>query len=344
MNTRHQDMPDGGPADTATARIFVVAPRTDDPGNFIRDSLRVAQFSDRHGFTGILLFTGNNVALDAWSMAHRILSSTRNLSPLIAVNPIYSHPFTTAKMISSIAQLFDRKVFLNMVTGATTSDLVGLGDHRSHAERYERLEEYIAVVSALCTNPRPLNYDGNYYKASQLKLHPPLLAEFAPEFLIAGGSDNARRLSASSGSIAMQMLPPDLDEGLVGVSGVNMGILTRESKDEAWAAARQRFPDTVEGKTVLSMTMANTDSIWKKRLYAAGGNQVLHENGYWLSPFMNYQADCPYLVGSYFDVASFIKKVIEKGIKTIILDVIPDEEELVHIQRAMVLSASLADH
>ena len=47
--------------------------------------------------------------------------TTERLSPLIAVNPISMHPFTAAKCISSLANLYSRKVFLNMVAGTALS-------------------------------------------------------------------------------------------------------------------------------------------------------------------------------------------------------------------------------
>ena len=90
--------------------------------------MRVARFSDRNGFAGILLFSGNDMFVEPWSMAQHILAHTEQGSPLIAVNPIYMHPFTVAKFVSSFALLYHRKVYLNMITGTATSDLRGLGE------------------------------------------------------------------------------------------------------------------------------------------------------------------------------------------------------------------------
>ena len=90
--------------------------------------MRVARFGDRNGFAGILLFAGNDTLVEPWSMAQHILAHTAESSPLIAVNPIYMHPFTVAKIVSSFALLYRRKVYLNMITGTATSDLQGLGE------------------------------------------------------------------------------------------------------------------------------------------------------------------------------------------------------------------------
>ena len=113
-------------------RVFPAIPRNPDSAKYIDELMRVARFSDRNGFAGILLFAGNDTLVEPWSIAQHILAHTAESSPLIAVNPIYMHPFTVAKFISSFAVLYHRKVYLNMITGTATSDLQGLGEQLSH--------------------------------------------------------------------------------------------------------------------------------------------------------------------------------------------------------------------
>jgi alkanesulfonate monooxygenase SsuD/methylene tetrahydromethanopterin reductase-like flavin-dependent oxidoreductase (luciferase family) len=94
-------------------RVFPAIPRNPDPAKCIDELMRVARFSDRNGFAGILLFAGNDTLVEPWSIAQHILAHTSESSPLIAVNPIYMHPFTVAKFVSSFALLYHRKVYLN---------------------------------------------------------------------------------------------------------------------------------------------------------------------------------------------------------------------------------------
>jgi len=54
--------------------------------------------------------------------------------------------------------------------------------------------------------------------------------------------------------------------------------------------------------------MENTDSVWKRRLHEAGKTGELRENGFWLLPFLTYQADCPYLVGSYAEIGATLRR------------------------------------
>ena len=57
---------------------------------------------------------------------------------------------------------------------------------------------------------------------------------------------------------------------------------------------------------------------------------VTSEN--WMWPFQNYQTFCPYLVGSYEEVADEVSRYIRSGFKSFILDIPPSHEELLHTQ------------
>jgi alkanesulfonate monooxygenase len=321
----------------AKLRIFPAVSRNRDPAKYVEELMRIAHFSDRNGFSGILLFAGNDVFVEPWSMAQHILAHTQRSSPLIAVNPIYMHPFTAAKLVSSFALLYGRKVYLNMITGTATSDLHGLGDDHSHESRYSRLGEFISLVRELLTSARPVNFRGQFYTTNHLQLRPRLPAALMPEFLIAGQSDDARRISTEMQCLMMQMLPPNLDEGIK-APGLNFGIFARKERDQARRAAKLRFRDRAEDRELLKLTMENTDSVWKRRLNEAGQNGELHENGYWLLPFLTFQADCPYLVGSYAEIGAKLRSFAEKTVGTIILDVVADELELHHVCKALACS------
>jgi len=75
------------------------------------------------------------------------------------------HPFAAAKFVSSFAQLYGRKVYLNMITGTAVSDLLGLGDVQSHADRYVRLGEFVALMRQLLSSPCPANVEGSTAQA-----------------------------------------------------------------------------------------------------------------------------------------------------------------------------------
>lgn len=315
-------------------RIFPAIPRNLHTADFIGQVIRVARFCDRNDFAGILLFAGNDTALDPWPMAQHILAHTETCSPLIAVNPVYMHPFTVAKFIASLALLYPRKLFLNMITGTAASDLRGLGDQLAHQDRYARLGEFIQVLRQLMASTRPLTFKGQFYATNNLQLRPSVPPELMPEFLIAGQSENAERIAKETGCLKMQMLPSDLEAGIKS-SGINLGVFARPTRDQARQEARLRFQDDAEKRALLDYSMEHTDSVWKRRLRDAGESSDIQDNGYWLLPFLTFEADCPYLVGSYDEIGAKLRRFAEMGVNTMILDVAANEQELEHVRKTL---------
>jgi alkanesulfonate monooxygenase len=320
------------------ARVFAISPRTQDVNRYWEDIRSVAALADEHGFTGVLLFAGNDTYLEPWIVAQNILSMTRSISPLIAVNPIYMHPFTAAKMTASLARLYGRKIYLNMITGTALSYQEAMGDHISHDDRYVRLGEYVLIVKQLLSSARPISFDGKYYQVRNLQVYPGLPVDLAPEFFLAGQSDAARRICATTDSIGMQMLPGQLKDGVLDAPSIHFGIVTRESDDRAWEAAHALFPVNIENQKILEYSMSNTDAIWKRRMKAASEQETASETGYWLAPFANFQADCPYLVGSHKHVAEVLRRLVRGGASSFIFDIPANAEDFWHVARALELS------
>ena len=50
-------------------RVFPAISRNRDHRQYVGELMRVAQFAERNGFEGILLFEGNDVFVEPWAMA-----------------------------------------------------------------------------------------------------------------------------------------------------------------------------------------------------------------------------------------------------------------------------------
>ena len=72
-----------------------------------------AQWSEHFHFEGTLIYA-NNSLVDGWSVAQIILEHTNALNPLVAVNPVYIHPYSLAKNIASLAFMYNRRVDIKM--------------------------------------------------------------------------------------------------------------------------------------------------------------------------------------------------------------------------------------
>lgn len=319
-------------------QVFATCPPsyTATPRDYLRQVHEVAAWSEAAGCEGILIYTDNGL-VDPWTVAHAIVTGTQRLVPLVAVQPVYMHPYTVAKIVSSIGFFHGRRMYLNMVTGGFKNDFTALNDPTPHDERYARVVEYTAIIQGLLRG-ETVSRMGRHYGVVNLKLAPPLPAELYPGFMVSGSSaaglDAARELGALAVQYpkpADQQEPPPPD---VAALGIRVGIVTRETGAEAWAVARARFPEDRKGQITHQLAMRVSDSHWHQQLSDLGKGGAEEENPYWMVPFENYKTFCPYLVGSYDRVAEELTRYLGLGYRTVILDVPASPVELEHIGNA----------
>jgi alkanesulfonate monooxygenase len=318
-------------------KIFSTCPPSNQlpQAEYLQRVQEIARWSEQAGCEGILVYTDNGL-LDPWLVSQLIISATRRLSPLIAIQPAYMHPYSVAKMVTSLASLHGRRLYLNMVAGGFKNDLIALDDHTPHDERYERLVEYTDIIEALLHSADALTHEGRYYRVTNLKLTPPLPSALMPGVFVSGSSDAgmaaARRLNATAVQYPRppSEYPPANGDTHTNM-GIRIGIIAREEDQEAWRAARARFPEDRKGQLTHQLAMKVSDSSWHQQLSELGKAAPSPENPYWLVPFQNYKTFCPYLVGSYDRVADEVSRYVEAGYRTFILDVPASPEEMQHI-------------
>jgi alkanesulfonate monooxygenase len=311
--------------------IFSTSPQSRhvDRSVYTERVIEVARWSEDFGCTGILVYTDNNL-VDPWLVSHAIVQHTESLCPLVAVQPVYLHPYAAAKMVSSLGHLHGRRIYLNMLAGGFKNDLVALGDTTPHDDRYVRTTEYTLIIKQLLEDAGPVTFDGRYYQVKNLRMTPSLPRELFPGFLISGSSMAGMEAAEAIGATAVKYPKPSDEEEGVSDSGIprgiRVGIIARESSDEAWSVARARFPEDRRGQVTHQLAMKTSDSSWHRQLSTMSGEHAT----YWLEPFRNYHTFCPYLVGSYDVTAGEIARYIGKGYRTFILDIPPSREELDH--------------
>jgi alkanesulfonate monooxygenase len=295
----------------------------------------VARWSEAAGCEGILVYTDNGI-VDPWLVSQLILQSTDRLAPLVAVQPAYMHPYTAAKMVATLAYMHGRRLYLNMLAGGFRTDLLALDDPTPHDERYERTVEYTQIIAALVRG-ETVTFKGKHYSVTNLSLTPALPEELRPEFLMSGSSPAGLDAARRTGAVAVKYpkrTSEEVDQADEG-SGIRLGIVARESSEEAWAVAHERFPADRKGQLTQKLAMKVSDSHWHKQLADMAkqdGQEAQETDPYWLWPFENYATFCPYLVGSYERVSDELKRYVKLGFRCFILDIPPSEEELKHIQ------------
>src|SRR5262245_840406 len=327
-----------------------------DKSLYLQNVADVARWSEEAGCKGILVYTDNSIA-DPWLVSQIIIQSTERLSPLVAIQPVYLHPYSVAKMISTYGCLHNRRIYLNMVAGGFSNDLAALNDRTPHDRRYDRLVEYTLIIKQLLANNGPTSFSGEFYQTKNLRLAPTLPADLFPGIFISGSSDAGLAAARAIGAVAVQY-PQPVDEYEKSPPpadlrcGIRVGIIARERAAEAWRVAHDRFPKDRRGQLTHQLAMKVSDSVWHKQLSEMGADlradlseQTSSEGSpYWLVPFQNSKTNCPYLVGSYERVAQELARYMIVGYQTLILDIPPNQEELAHINLVLKQAAKGAQN
>lgn len=301
---------------------------------YIQRVIEVARWSERSGCKGILVYCDNS-QLDPWLVSQIIIENTERLCPLVAVQPIYMHPYTVAKMVASLGYMYGRRIYLNMVAGGFKGDLEALNDGTPHDQRYTRLVEYTQIIKALLEGPEPVTYRGEFFAVDRLRMVPRLPSELFPGILVSGSSPAGVAAAKEIGATAIEYPKPAEEAALRSRadqpnSGIRVGIIARHDSEEAWRVAFEKFPEDRKGQLTHQLAMKVSDSFWHSelsKLEERDGNSP-----YWLRPFETYKSFCPYLVGNYERVAQELTTYQAAGYRTFILDIPASEEELEHVR------------
>ncbi|MGB8524031.1 MAG: LLM class flavin-dependent oxidoreductase, partial [Candidatus Acidiferrales bacterium] len=235
--------------------VFSTCPRSDRPilgPDYLREVESVARWSEENGCKGILVYSDNSM-LDPWIVSERILRSTEALCPLVAVQPIYMHPYTAAKMVATYGFVYGRQIYLNMIAGGFKNDLIALNDTTPHDKRYTRLTEYTSLILQLLKSQAPVTFEGEFYKVEKLKMTPVLSPELIPEVFVSGSSEAGMQAARAIGAVAVQYPQPAskcaAEPPPAGLQcGIRVGIIARADDDHAWDVAEERFPEDRKGE------------------------------------------------------------------------------------------------
>ena len=143
--------------------------------------------------------------------------ATKRIGLIATCSTTYTEPFNLARQFGSLDHISNGRIGWNIVTSwlATAAANYGSTGQISHADRYARGEEFMAVVKALWDSwaedaviddrkggryakperIRPINHDGSYYQVTG-PLNLPRSPQGRPVFVQAGSSDAGRRFAA----------------------------------------------------------------------------------------------------------------------------------------------------
>ena len=300
------------------------------PDEYFRRALDAARWAERAGHKAFLIHSGNQL-IDPWAVAQMVMHETTRIAPIVTVQPLYSHPYAVAKKVTTLAMRYGRAPHLNLAAGACRADLLSLGDSTPHDKRYARLVEFGTVVQQLLRSADPVVFDGNFYRLHKPAALAPLPASQQPEFFVCATSEAGRAAAKELGATTVHHVTTT---ATTTTPCVRLGVIARETEEAAWQAAHARFPMNHATRFARRLEMAWSDSRSQAELQAAAHEESTDREHLWLAPFENRQAHCAYVVGSHAEVAKHVRRWMDAGTHTFLLDAPASEADLEHTRLA----------
>ncbi|MEF7613543.1 LLM class flavin-dependent oxidoreductase [Aquincola sp. MAHUQ-54] len=124
---------------------------------------RFAQAHEAAGFDRILVphhSTGPSATLTiAYAAAH-----TERVHYLLAHRPGFTAPTLAARQIASLDQFTGGRLGVHFISGGSDAEQRRDGDYLDHDQRYERTDEYLAILRRLWTSDQPFDHAGRHYR------------------------------------------------------------------------------------------------------------------------------------------------------------------------------------
>jgi alkanesulfonate monooxygenase len=267
--------------------------------------------------------------------------STDRIELIIACRSGLIPPTTLVQQINTLSALIDGRLSLNVVAGHSPAEQRFYGDHLSHDERYTRTEEYLAVCRALWADEGPVTFKGRYFDIVEARLNTPYVAPGRrfPEIFVAGGSDPAKRVATSQGTLWMRLAdrPETLAAEIAPVLaagkevGLRLAVICRPNREAALSAAGDLVAERDSGRPNdlrdERRFVAQTDSVSIKTVYDLAEDE-------WLTPMLwtgavrSHGAPAMSIVGTPDEVAQAFIEYGQVGVTQFILSGWPKLQEM----------------
>lgn len=136
--------------------------------------------------------------LESWVVSSALAVMTKRIQIMTAAHPGTILPQMVAKMGASLDRLSGGRFAINVIPGRRSHefDLFGNGSWLSNSrERYQRMEEYIAVLDGMWSKPR-FNLAGEFFKVNDGELTTRPMTRPRPPIYAASGSDSGKEIIA----------------------------------------------------------------------------------------------------------------------------------------------------
>ena len=283
---------------------------------------------------------------DGTQVAAYAASHTDQLSFLIAHRPGFVAPTLAARTFATLDQFTGGRIAVHIITGGSDPDQRRDGDHLPKDERYDRTDEYLAILKQEWTSDAPFSYQGRYYQIedSYAEVRSPQQPRIPLYF--GGSSEPAYRVGGKHADVYALWGEPLAETaeqiasvraaaaaaGRTEAPGISVSFrpILGPTEELAWERAHQ----------ILATTQANIEEFrgqWRRptgglggaqpqnrgsqRLLAAAAKGELHDRALWtpLAAATGAAGNSTALVGTPETVAQALLDYVDIGVTTILI-------------------------
>jgi alkanesulfonate monooxygenase SsuD/methylene tetrahydromethanopterin reductase-like flavin-dependent oxidoreductase (luciferase family) len=185
---------------------FFLHPPSGNLSSELRFNLEAVKKADSLGINGFVLpdhymTPQSNWTLDAWSTLAYFAAATSHIRLGTLVTPIpLRPPQLLAKVVSTIDVLSEGRCFLGVGAGWSQKEFEGYSQWDKPGIRIEKVDEGIALIKRLWTEPR-VDFEGKYYRAKGAVLLPKPVQKPYPPLLFGGRGIKMLRLAGKYADI-----------------------------------------------------------------------------------------------------------------------------------------------
>src|SRR5262245_13647719 len=315
-----------------------------------------SQAHERAGFDKVLVgYT--STAAEGFVIAGYAAAHTERLAYLIAHRPGFVAPTLAARKAATFDHVSGGRVALHIITGGSDADQAKDGDWLDHDTRYRRTDEYLTLLRRTWIEPRPFDYEGEFYRAAravpQSKPRPPPHGPLD----VGGASESAHQIGAKHADVYMLWGEPlaAIRQRIADVRAaalpfcraprisVSLRPIIAPTETAAWDKAH-RILAAVEAKQG-DRTLPLPEAVGARRLVDFAQQASVHDKRLWtpIAAAVGGAGNTTALVGTPEQVAESLLDYYDLGVTTLLIrgfdplnDAVEYGRELIPLVRAEV--------
>jgi alkanesulfonate monooxygenase len=251
---------------------------------------RIVEAAEAAGFE-YMLVPVQTACWEAWISSAMMVGRSKSIRMLVAARPSYVNPVLLAKMIATFDQLSGGRICINLIAGQSEAENASEGIKWGKEERYEIMDEEVAILKALWTARGRIDFDGKFYQLKGAEIRPHPLQKPYPRFYLGGGSRQAWEISAKHSDVHLfwgdtyERIRANMAE-IRGMAarhgrehdigfGMRLQVVCRPTEQEAWEFAHELVAHASEAqKAFVRERFATSEANRRVRELAASGETI----------------------------------------------------------------------